>query len=96
MISRNLCYEGSIPEWLCGDIVRNGPGKFQIGEGKMNHMFDGMALVQKFSIRNGDVTYQSRFVQSDTYKRNTKAGKIVMPEFGTLASMDPSKNFFSR
>ncbi|WP_181691025.1 carotenoid oxygenase family protein [Natronomonas sp. LN261] len=37
--------EGSIPEWLSGTLVRNGPGRFEAGDSRVNHWFDGLALV---------------------------------------------------
>lgn len=61
-----------------------------------NHWFDGMALLHQFRIRGGGVTYTSRFLRSDVYKKNSEQDRIVMSEFGTLALPDPCKNFFQR
>jgi carotenoid cleavage dioxygenase-like enzyme len=55
-----------------------------------------MAKVNKFSIKDGQVTYQSRFVQTNTYKKNMEANRIVVSEFGTLEMPDPCKNAFQR
>lgn len=44
----------------------------------------------------GEVTYRSKFLKSDTYKRNIEANRIVVTEFGTMVYPDPSKNIFSR
>lgn len=35
-------------------------------------------------------------MRSETYKRNIKANKIVVSEFGTMIYPDPCKNIFSR
>lgn len=61
-----------------------------------NHWFDGMALLHQFRMRGGAVTYTSRFLRSDAYKKNSEQDRIVMSEFGTLALPDPCKNFFQR
>ncbi|XP_030009829.1 beta,beta-carotene 9',10'-oxygenase-like isoform X1 [Sphaeramia orbicularis] len=88
--------QGTIPSWLNGNLLRNGPGKFEFGNTHYNHWFDGMALLHKFNIQGGQVTYMSRFLQSDAYKKNSDRDRIVMSEFGTLAMPDPCKNFFLR
>lgn len=61
-----------------------------------NHWFDGMAMLHQFKITEGQVTYMSRFLHSDAYKKNSEHDRIVMSEFGTLAMPDPCKNFFQR
>ena len=53
-------------------------------------------MLHQFKIDNGQVTYMSRFLQSDAYKTNSERDRIVMSEFGTLAMPDPCKNFFQR
>lgn len=61
-----------------------------------NHWFDGMAMLHQFKIEQGQVTYMSRFLHSDAYKKNSERDRIMMSEFGTLAMPDPCKNFFQR
>ncbi|OCT72536.1 beta,beta-carotene 9',10'-oxygenase isoform X2 [Xenopus laevis] len=87
---------GSVPKWIKGSFLRNGPGKFEFGEDKFTHWFDGMALMHKFRIENGNVTYMSRFLESDSYKENCSQNRIVVSEFGTTAMPDPCKSIFSR
>ncbi|TSY98103.1 Beta,beta-carotene 9',10'-oxygenase [Bagarius yarrelli] len=88
--------KGTIPTWICGNLLRNGPGKFEFGNQHFNHWFDGMALMHCFQIADGQVTYRSRFLRSDSYKQNSEMNRIVMSEFGTLAFPDPCKNVFQR
>uniref|UniRef100_I3JD70 Carotenoid-cleaving dioxygenase, mitochondrial n=1 Tax=Oreochromis niloticus TaxID=8128 RepID=I3JD70_ORENI len=88
--------EGTIPSWINGRLLRNGPGKFEFGKTHYNHWFDGMAMLHQFKIERGEVTYMSRFLQSDTFKKNSERDRIMMSEFGTLAMPDPCKNFFQR
>ena len=54
--------DGEIPEWLEGRLIQNGPGKFSFGNDVFNHLFDGSALLQQFSIKNGEATYMCRCV----------------------------------
>ncbi|TNN34157.1 Beta,beta-carotene 9',10'-oxygenase [Liparis tanakae] len=87
---------GTIPDWINGSFLRNGPGKFEIGKQKFNHWFDGMALLHQFKICSGQVTYKSRFLSSDSFKANKQHNRIAVSEFGTIQVPDPCKNFFLR
>ncbi|CAH2320158.1 beta,beta-carotene 9, 10 -oxygenase isoform X1 [Pelobates cultripes] len=87
---------GTIPKWIRGNLLRNGPGKFEFGKDSYNHWFDGMALMHKFTIENGCVTYTSKFLESDSYKANQSQNRIVVSEFGTVAMPDPCKSVFQR
>ncbi|XP_061558161.1 carotenoid-cleaving dioxygenase, mitochondrial-like isoform X2 [Phycodurus eques] len=87
---------GTIPPWINGSLLRNGPAKFQFGHTGYNHWFDGMALLHKFKMEKGQVTYTSRFLRSDAYNKNSERDRIVVSEFGTLAMPDPCKNIFQR
>ncbi|KAJ7986098.1 hypothetical protein DPEC_G00347280 [Dallia pectoralis] len=88
--------KGCVPTWLRGTLLRNGPGLFKVGDTEYNHWFDGMALIHSFTFRDGDVSYKSKFLRSDTFKKNTNANKIVVSEFGTMVYPDPCKNIFSK
>lgn len=85
--------KGSIPNWLQGTLLRNGPGIFTLGDTSYEHWFDGMALMTSFTFKDGEVTHRSRFLRSDTYQANMAANRIVVSEMGTMAYPDPSKNF---
>ncbi|XP_034938061.1 carotenoid isomerooxygenase [Chelonus insularis] len=87
---------GEIPKWLKGTLLRNGPGSLKVGDYKFDHLFDSSALLHKFYIKNGEVTYQRRFVQTDVYKKNHRAKRIVLTEFGTRAAPDPCQTIFNR
>ncbi|TRY93272.1 hypothetical protein DNTS_021648 [Danionella cerebrum] len=87
---------GSIPPWLQGTLLRNGPGLFAVGNTSYNHWFDGMALIHSFTFKEGEVFYRSKFLKSETYKKNMAANRIVVSEFGTMVHPDPCKNIFSK
>ncbi|XP_047119258.1 carotenoid isomerooxygenase isoform X1 [Schistocerca piceifrons] len=87
---------GTIPHWVKGTLLRNGPGKLHVGEMRYKHLFDSAALLHRYAISNGQVTYQCRFLKSKTYKRNLAAQRIVVSEFGTPAVPDPCQTIFQR
>ncbi|KAL7647120.1 UNVERIFIED_CONTAM: hypothetical protein RMT77_002378 [Armadillidium vulgare] len=89
--------KGNLPSWLRGDLIRVGPGKFDMGDNfTTNHWLDGLAIMYKFSIKDNQVTFCKRFVESDAYKKAHKAGRPVYTEFGTKAFPDLTKSLFSR
>ncbi|XP_060586231.1 carotenoid-cleaving dioxygenase, mitochondrial-like [Ruditapes philippinarum] len=87
---------GEIPEWVNGSLYRNGPGMYEVGEYKYNHWFDPLAMITRFHIENKKVTYQNRFLKSESYTENLAAQRIVISGFGTLPVPDPCKNIFQR
>jgi len=87
----SLPVEGSIPEWLSGTLLRNGPAKFEVGEQPLRHWFDGLAMLHRFSFDAGRVSYANRFLRSDAY-REAEKGRIAYSEFAT----DPCRSLFKR
>lgn len=87
-----LPVEGSIPAWLSGSLIRNGPAQWQVGEHSYRHWFDGLAMLHRFGFDKGSVSYRNRFLQSADYRANNAAGKITFRGFAT----DPCRNIFQR
>jgi beta,beta-carotene 9',10'-dioxygenase len=85
-----LPIEGTIPSWLTGSLLRNGPAKFEVGQEKFRHWFDGFAMLHRFSFHDGKVSYANKFLQSDAYKTSMKEGRITFGQFAT----DPCKAIF--
>lgn len=76
---------GKIPEWLEGSLIRNGSGILEIGETKMNHLFDGLSVINRFAIDGrdeGKATFQNRILKSDTYKDSKDANRLTVHQFG--------------
>ncbi|MGB3634728.1 MAG: carotenoid oxygenase family protein [Rubrobacteraceae bacterium] len=89
----NLPVEGNIPQWLSGTLVRNGPGRWDLEDGKdMRHWFDGLAMPHRFSFVNGKVSYANRFLESPQYRSIRETGQIAYGEFATT----PDTSFFER
>jgi carotenoid cleavage dioxygenase-like enzyme len=87
-----LPVEGSLPAWLEGSLIRTGPAKWEVGGRTMNHWFDGFAMLHRFSIESGEVSYQSRFLEAHAYRAAEETGEISYSEFAT----DPCRSLFSR
>ncbi|GLV55162.1 15,15' beta carotene dioxygenase [Dictyobacter sp. S3.2.2.5] len=85
-----LPIQGSIPVWLSGSLVRNGPAKFEVGTESFQHWFDGFAMLHRFTFERGRVSYANKFLQSDSYRQSMEQGRIVGASFGT----DPCKAVF--
>lgn len=83
---------GEIPEWLKGTFIHNGPAKFEIGDQKLNHWFDGYAMLHRFRFDNAQVYYTNAFLKSDDYQQSIKKQKICFPEFAT----NPKHYFFRK
>ncbi|KHJ99100.1 hypothetical protein OESDEN_00924 [Oesophagostomum dentatum] len=88
--------KGHVPSWLKGTMLRNGPGMFKIGDTEFRHWFDGMAYIQRYHFVNGKMFYSARYLESDDYKKNMKAQRIVATSFGTRTFPDPCKTIFQR
>ncbi|XP_068152900.1 carotenoid isomerooxygenase [Drosophila tropicalis] len=87
---------GHIPNWLNGSLLRNGPGSWKVGDMTFGHLFDCSALLHRFAIRDGRVTYQNRFVDTETLRKNRAAQRIVVTEFGTASVPDPCHTIFDK
>ena len=87
---------GQIPVWVEGSLLRVGPGKFEWGDSKYNHWFDGDAILNRFEIKEGAVKFSSRFIRSNSFLESEKRGCIAFSQFGTLAPPDPCQNIFAR
>lgn len=74
----------------------NGPGAYTIGDHKLKHLFDGMALLQKFTISKEKISYQNKFIKSEAYVKGREQNRVIYGEFGTPPSPDTSKSFFSK
>src|ERR1700730_14812299 len=87
-----LAVTGELPSWLAGSLLRTGPAKFEVGEQRMRHWFDGLAMLHRFTIEDGHVSYGTRFLDSRSYRAAQEQGRMVCGEFAT----DPCRSLFKR
>src|SRR4051795_1402733 len=83
---------GELPDWLQGELIRVTPAKFDIdAERPIRHWFDGLAMLHRFAIEDGRVSYANRFLRSDAYERAEREGTI-----GAGFATDPCRQIFKR
>ncbi|MEJ3747466.1 carotenoid oxygenase family protein [Actinomycetes bacterium KLBMP 9797] len=87
-----LTVRGSFPGWLAGDLLRTGPARFEVGEHRYRHWFDGLAMLHRFAFAGGEVRYWNRYVDSPAYRSARDTGRIAYSEFAT----DPCRSLFRR
>jgi len=73
--------EGAIPDWLSGTLLRNGPALFEAGDRRVNHWFDGLAMLRRYAFDSGELRYSNRFLRTDAYT-DAAAGRLT-GQFGT-------------
>jgi hypothetical protein len=76
---------GRAPPQLTGTLFRNGPARFRRPGGGVGHWFDGDGLVRKFQIADGQARIAARFVDTAKRRRDTAAGAVITPGYGTAA-----------
>ena len=86
----SLPVRGALPEWLTGALVRVTPAKFEVGGQRVDHWFDGLAMLNRFGFVDGRVSYKSRFIRSRAY-REAEEGRLLAG-FAT----DPCRSIFKR
>ncbi|MEV0700893.1 carotenoid oxygenase family protein [Saccharopolyspora sp. NPDC050389] len=91
-VPTELPSEGVIPTWLAGTLLRNGPAHFGEGRTALRHWFDGLAMVHRFHLEGGRVTYSNSFLDTPNKRALADAGKLTYPEFAT----DPCRSLFKK
>jgi beta,beta-carotene 9',10'-dioxygenase len=85
-----LPVRGELPGWLTGGLVRVTPAKLEVGDRRVDHWFDGLAMLNRFGFADGRVAYKSRFIRSRAYDR-AQEGRLTAG-FAT----DPCRSIFKR
>ncbi len=88
----DLPVKGSLPDWLSGTLIRNGPAQFEVGDQDYDHWFDGHAMLHAFRMGDGAVEYRNRFLETQSRTEALEQGEIVRSEFAT----DPCMSIFGR
>jgi carotenoid cleavage dioxygenase-like enzyme len=74
---------GSLPSWLKGTLIRTGPAKFEVGGQRLNHLFDGFAMLHAYRFTNGRVGYANRYLRSHAYCEAREHGVVTRGEFAS-------------
>lgn len=80
-----LKVEGKVPEDLRGTMLRVGPANFAVGNSQpFNSWLDGDGALLSISFADGAVFLKSRFVQTEGFVAERKAGRVLYRNiFGT-------------
>jgi beta,beta-carotene 9',10'-dioxygenase len=73
--------KGTIPSWLSGTLLRNGPAQFSTKDSWVSNWFDGLAMVHAFSFDQGTVSYANAFLKTPTYQDVQRTGSMKYKGF---------------
>jgi len=75
---------GSVPDWLSGTLLRDGPGLFEFGDEHALHAFDGMAMIRRYHVEKG-MNFSRRLIDSDILRANRQEQRFTKYGVGTPA-----------
>ncbi|MGP4026130.1 carotenoid oxygenase family protein [Actinomadura sp. 3N407] len=76
--------DGKLPEGLAGTLYRNGPGRWQVGESLLDHIFDGDGMLSMFVFPgDGRIRYRNRYVRTRHYRHGQRKGRVGLRGLGT-------------
>ncbi|GAA2589355.1 carotenoid oxygenase family protein [Actinomadura fulvescens] len=75
--------EGRLPEGLTGTLYRNGPGRWEVGESLLDHIFDGDGMVSRFAFADGRIRFRNRYVRTRHYRYGQRTGRVGLRGLGT-------------
>eukprot|EP00276_Gloeochaete_wittrockiana_P001645 CAMPEP_0184670442 /NCGR_PEP_ID=MMETSP0308-20130426/82202_1 /TAXON_ID=38269 /ORGANISM="Gloeochaete witrockiana, Strain SAG 46.84" /LENGTH=511 /DNA_ID=CAMNT_0027117179 /DNA_START=198 /DNA_END=1734 /DNA_ORIENTATION=+ len=85
--------EGHIPLELQGTFFQNIPAKFDIGNERIKHPFDGDGMIVEIIFKDGKAYFRNRYVQTEGYLKEKEANKILFRNtFGTQRAGGPLAN----
>lgn len=84
--------KGTIPQWLSGSLLRNGPIQVTVDGESNSHWFDGLAMLHAFSFSSGKVSYSNKFLRTDAYRTVFDEGSLHYVGF----AVDPCRSLFKQ
>lgn len=88
-VVEHLRIEGQFPKQLRGQLFRNGPALFERGDIRYGHLFEGDGMIHAFDFKDGQVSYQNRFVRTDKFNKEQAADRFLY-DFSGLGIQQPS------
>ena len=76
--------DGQVPPGLRGTLYRNGPARNDLGDQWFPHWFDGDGMISAIRFDDRGIRYRNRYVATDNYRDETRAGHIVNRGFGKM------------
>jgi all-trans-8'-apo-beta-carotenal 15,15'-oxygenase len=74
--------DGQVPTGLRGTLYRNGSGRNDLGGQWFPHWFDGDGMISAIRFDDSGIHYRNRYVATENYRDETRAGRIVNRGFG--------------
>ena len=86
-----LKFEGNVPAWFKGTLIRNSPGGYENGDDHVRHWNDGWAQLHRWRIDGSasTVDHMSRFLNTSSYFAASTLGAIKEAGYGTPANPGP-------
>jgi carotenoid cleavage dioxygenase-like enzyme len=72
-----LKLNGTVPSWLSGQFLRNGPGRFDMGKRNFTFAWDGFAKISSYKFKNGEVYFQTRYLGNKFYNKSVEINDIA-------------------
>ena len=85
--------EGAVPKALRGTLFRNGNGRFIHQGVTYKHLFDGDGMVSAYSFCEGRMHYRNRYVKTEEFLEEERAGRMRYRSFGTNLPGGIRRNF---
>ena len=85
-----LEFQGTVPSWFRGVLIRNSPGGYENGNDQVRHWNDGWAQLHRWRI-GGDTpsTHQSLFLNTSSYWEASTGNSMPQAGYGTPALPGP-------
>ncbi len=90
----NLQVIGKIPAELNGTFYRNGPNPEYVYS-KNYHMFEGDGMIHAMSFESGQMRYQNRWIRTERFLAQRKAGKALFGGMRDRMARDPDAGAIS-
>ena len=84
--------EGEVPRDLFGAYVRNGPNPAFVAEGR-HHWFDGDGMLHGLHFEDGEVGYQSRWIQTPSLEAERNKGRALWKGVLESANDNPDQRY---
>lgn len=66
-----------LPDWANGALFSSGPSLHKMSKRQFNSYMDGFGRFSRFDIKNGEVLFSSKMLESEFYKACKEADDIV-------------------
>lgn len=76
--------EGEVPPGLRGTLFHNGSGRNELDGHWFPHWFDGDGMITAVRFDKGGMHFRNRYVGTDNFRDETRAGRIVHRGFGKM------------